>query len=105
VSLLSHSILCTSNYYIIKEKEKEKEIKCFATTDSLARLPFHYTILYEANVPADPNLWDSHFGPISLFGTNKFLQSDTCNILCSLLHMAEFVINHPPKPKIVWLEG
>jgi len=32
-------------------------------------------ILYKANVLADPNLWDSHFSPISLFGTNKFLLS------------------------------
>ena len=30
-------------------------------------------IPYEANMPADPNLWDGHFGPISLFGTNEFL--------------------------------
>jgi len=48
-------------------------------------------ILYEANVPADSNLWDSHFGPISLFGTNKFLQSDAYNISCSLLQMAQFI--------------
>ena len=46
---------------------------------------------YEANVPADPDLWDGHFGPVSLFGTNEFLQSDAHNISCSLICMAEFI--------------
>ena len=48
-------------------------------------------IPYEANMPANPNLWDGHFGPISLFGTNKFLQSDACNVSCSLICMAKFI--------------
>jgi len=48
-------------------------------------------IPYKANMPADPNLWDSHFRPISLFGTNEFLQSDAHNVSCSLIHMAEFI--------------
>jgi len=48
-------------------------------------------ISYEANVPADPNLWDSYFGPVSLFGTNKFLLNNTCNISCSLICIAEFI--------------
>ena len=46
---------------------------------------------YKANVPADPNLWNGYFGPVSLFGTNEFLQSNAHNILCSLIHMAEFI--------------
>jgi len=49
------------------------------------------TIPYKANSPADPNLWDGHFGSISLFGTNEFLQSDACNILCSLIQIAQFI--------------
>jgi len=48
-------------------------------------------ILYEANSPVDPNLWDSHFGSVSLFSTNKFLQSDARNISCSLIHIAQFI--------------
>ena len=48
-------------------------------------------IPYEANFPADPNLWDGHFSLVSLFGTNEFLQSDACNILCSLIHIAQFI--------------
>jgi len=48
-------------------------------------------IPYEANSPADPNLWDSHFGPVSLFGTNEVLQNDTCNISCSLIQIAQFI--------------
>ena len=48
-------------------------------------------IPYEANSPADPNLWDGHFGSVSLFGTNKFLQSDARNISCSLIRIAQFI--------------
>ena len=39
-------------------------------------------IPYSANIPANPNLWNSSFTATSLFGTNKFLQSDICNIAC-----------------------
>ena len=48
-------------------------------------------IPYSANIPADPNLWDSSFTATSLFGTNKFLQSNVCNIACSLQCMAIFL--------------
>ena len=41
--LLSHSVSCTSNYYIINKNEEE--IKYSTTVDSLACLPFHYTTL------------------------------------------------------------
>jgi len=41
-------------------------------------------IPYSANVPADPNLWDGNFTATSLFGTNKFLQSDVHNMACFL---------------------
>jgi len=41
-------------------------------------------ILYSANVLADPNLWDSNFTAISLFGMNEFLQSNICNMACLL---------------------
>ena len=48
-------------------------------------------IPYSANVLADPNLWDGNFTATSLFGTNKFLQSDVCNMACSLQRMACFL--------------
>jgi len=48
-------------------------------------------IPYSANVLADPNLWDSNFTATSLFGTNKFLQSDVHNMACSLQRMACFL--------------
>ena len=48
-------------------------------------------IPYEANSPADPNLWDGHFGSVSLFSTNEFLQSNARNISCSLIHIAQFI--------------
>jgi len=48
-------------------------------------------ILYSTNVPADPSLWDGNFTAMSLFGTNEFLNSNICNIACSLQHMACFL--------------
>ena len=48
-------------------------------------------IPYSTNVPADPSLWDGNFTATSLFGTNKFLNSDINNITCSLKHMACFL--------------
>jgi len=48
-------------------------------------------IPYSANVPADPNLWDGNFIATSLFGMNEFLQSDVCNMACSLQCMACFL--------------
>ena len=37
---MSHDVLCTSNYYIIKENDKE--IKYTAAVDVPAHLPFYY---------------------------------------------------------------
>jgi len=48
-------------------------------------------IPYSANVLADPNLWDGNFTATSLFGTNEFLQSDVCNMACSLQRMVCFL--------------
>jgi len=41
-------------------------------------------ISYDNNEPADPNIWDGSFSPISIFGVNKSLGKDTKNIACSL---------------------
>jgi len=48
-------------------------------------------IPYSANVPADPNLWNGNFTATSLFGTNKFLQNNVCNMACSLQRMVCFL--------------
>ena len=48
-------------------------------------------IPYNANVLADPSLWDGNFSATSLFGTNKFLNSNINNITCSLKRMACFL--------------
>jgi len=48
-------------------------------------------IPYSTNVPADPSLWDGNFMVTSLFGTNKFLNSNINNITCSLKCMACFL--------------
>ena len=48
-------------------------------------------IPYNANIPANPNLWDGNFTATSLFGTNEFLQSNVCNMACLLQCMACFL--------------
>ena len=48
-------------------------------------------IPYSANVPADSSLWDGNFMATFLFGTNEFLNSDICNIVCFLQCMAYFL--------------
>ena len=48
-------------------------------------------IPYSTNLPADPNLWDGNFTATSLFGTNEFLQSNVCNMACSLQCIACFL--------------
>jgi len=41
-------------------------------------------ISYQANQPADLQLWDGNFSPVSLFGIDEFLTGDAKNIVCSL---------------------
>jgi len=41
-------------------------------------------IPYQNNQLADPQLWDSNFASISLFGMNKYLTGDAKNIMCLL---------------------
>jgi len=48
-------------------------------------------IPYSTNIPADPSLWDGNFTAISLFSTNKFLNSNINNITCSLKCIACFL--------------
>jgi len=48
-------------------------------------------IPYSTNVPADPSLWDGNFMATSLFGTNKFINSNINNIMCSLKYIACFL--------------
>jgi len=35
----------------------------------------------------DPQLWNSSFSPIPLFGQNKYLKGNSKNIICSLLRI------------------
>jgi len=52
-------------------------------------------ILYQADHPVDPALWDSNFSSISLFGTVEVLGGDTKNIACSLQRIATFIKQRP----------
>ena len=48
-------------------------------------------ILYQANQPADLQLWDGNFTPISLFGTDEYLAGNAKNIAFSLLRITAFI--------------
>ena len=48
-------------------------------------------IPYQANQPADPQLWDRNFNLISLSGTDEFLAGNAKNIACSLQRIATFI--------------
>ena len=48
-------------------------------------------IPYQTNGPADPNLWDGNFTPISLLGVDEYLNGDAKNISCSLQRIAIFM--------------
>jgi len=68
---------------------KEAPITGFTDKVDIFLEPFPPSvILHSANIPADPSLWDRDFVATSLFGTNKFLQSNVYNIVCSLQYMA-----------------
>ena len=56
-------------------------------------------ILYTVNQPVDPQLWDSNFCSISIFGMNKYLEGDAKNIMCSLLRIAVFIRQHKLEDK------
>jgi len=71
--------------------EEASNSAAIGNTNMSLKLSPPMVIPYSANIPADPNLWDSSFTATSLFGTNKFLQSDLCNIAYSLQCMAIFL--------------
>jgi len=48
-------------------------------------------IPYTANQPADSQLWDGNFCPISIFRINEYLEGDARNINCSLHRIAAFI--------------
>ena len=56
-------------------------------------------IPYAVNQPVDPQLWDSNFCPISIFGMNECLEDDAKNITCSLLRIAAFIRQHKLEDK------
>jgi len=58
-------------------------------------------VLYTSNQPANPQLWDSSFCPISLFGMNEYLKGDAKSITYSLLKMAAFLRQHKLENKTI----
>ena len=54
-------------------------------------------IPYSDNQPADPNLWDGSFSPISIFEVNKSLDKDTKNMALSLQRIRTYIKQHSVK--------
>ena len=48
-------------------------------------------IPYSANQSVDSLLWNGNFCPISIFGINKYLDSNAKNIICLLYRMTIFI--------------
>jgi len=48
-------------------------------------------ISYSINQPVEPQLWGGNLYPVSLFGTNEYLEEDSKNIVCFLLSIAVFI--------------
>jgi len=48
---------------------------------------------YDLHAPTEPELWDSSFYPISLYGSFKYLASDAKNIKNSLNFIAKYISN------------
>lgn len=62
-------------------------------------------IPYSINQPADPQLWDGSFCPISIFGVNEYLEGDSKNIACSLYRIAAFIKQRSKTDHRVWIRG
>ena len=50
-------------------------------------------LLYDPNIPADPEIWGSNFHLISLYGSIEHLGSDVKNIKDSLRFMTKYIAN------------
>ena len=50
-------------------------------------------LLYDSNVPTEPELWSSNFHPISLYGSIEQIASNTKSIKGSLNFMARYILN------------
>ena len=48
-------------------------------------------ISYQENQPADPDLWDSIFAPISIFGIDQYISDDPQNITYFLFYIVMFI--------------
>ena len=55
-------------------------------------------LLYDSNVPIDPEIWNGGFHPTSLHSLIKHIASDTKNIKDSLKFMAKYILNKQVKP-------
>ena len=66
-------------------------------------------IPYSNSELANPNLWNSNFNPISIFGMIKKSADDVKNIIVSLNHIASFInkrnIKNNRKFDLSYLEG
>jgi len=59
------------------------------SNDAVINIP----LPYNPNNLTEPDLWDSSFHSISLYGSMKHLASDTKNIKDSLNFIAKYILN------------
>ena len=70
--------------------------ECVNSTDTNTCFPQGFktsSIFYLENQPVEPKSWDGAALPISLLGTNEFVEIDSSNISASLYRMANFIRN------------
>jgi len=87
-----------SNVSLNQNKVITPNLTTHTTGTNLATTPPNLelsVILYQANQPADPMLWDGNFSSISLFGTVEVLEGNAKNIACSFQRIATFIKQRP----------
>jgi len=70
-------------YILIPHAQNMRVIALKLTLKSLA-------ISYQENQPADLELWNGFFAPISLLSLDQFINRNIQNIVCSLYRIALF---------------
>jgi len=87
-----------SNVFPDQNKEITPDPATHTTSINLVTTPSNLeplAILYQANQPMDPILWDGNFSSISLFGTVEVSKGNVKNIMCSLQRITTFIKQRP----------
>ena len=79
------------------QRAPEKNPNSIPTRGSTAQIKesafFNIPLLYDPDVPADPEIWGGNFHSVSLHGLIEYLASDVKNIKDSLKFMTKYITN------------